>query len=154
MPIIVYGWLLRSLQNIVVTFNWTDDFLIWLFLIVLDQFDYKIIQQLCQKSTTTFCAICWIIVKLTWRRTTIYSIFSCFLSGPFLYDNTMPKITLLVSSSTVNTEFPFLHKLCTVVSRLLFEILWFNYTTNCSFCKVFFWNWEAGDYQYLILILS
>ena len=70
----------------------------------------------------------------------------------FFYQDLFYMITLLVSSSTVNTEFPFFHKLSTVVLRLLFEILCFDYSTNCSFCEVSFWNWVAGDYQYLILI--
>ena len=72
---IVHGWILRSLRNCCYQI-WSEMSLFdSAFLIVFDQFNYKIIRQLCWKTFCTFRAICWIIFKLTWRRTTIFPFF-------------------------------------------------------------------------------
>ena len=39
---ILHGWLLRFCQNIVTRFDRTSRLLVWLYLIVFDQFNYKI----------------------------------------------------------------------------------------------------------------
>ena len=50
---ILHGWLLRFCQNIVTRFDRTSRLLVWLYLIVFDQFNYKISGNAVQTAKQT-----------------------------------------------------------------------------------------------------